>query len=234
MVLGHAHERPGQGEHFDEDGNPTRSTLDRFVTDVGEPNALGGLIDDSGLPTESAKQGIKRILNAVSAFVPHVIDIRKRTSGDIDLGPIVVDAVNMVRNGDRSSSDISMFGGVNPATNQIFEILFENKHSAVATDRVLQRFSEDLEASIGDGSVVMGAPLDMADAMQFLRRAQNLEIQRLIDGVAPIFRCSLRSILMLYVVRLRRSERRLIRPKSLPMELQKIRKKLRRNEARYN
>lgn len=44
---------------FDEDGNPTRDTLERFVNDIGEPSSLGALVDDNGLPTDRARDRIR-------------------------------------------------------------------------------------------------------------------------------------------------------------------------------
>lgn len=112
---------------FDENGEPTRATLDRFVNDIGEPSAIGGLIDGDGKPTEAAKarvmaavfykayrdpeltslmsvetdkQGMKRVLNAMAAFAPHVIRIREMSGGAIDLGPAIVDAAHMLKSGE--------------------------------------------------------------------------------------------------------------------------------------
>ena len=48
-----------RGYTFDEDGNPTRDTLERFVNDIGEPSSLGALIDDNGLPTDRARDRIR-------------------------------------------------------------------------------------------------------------------------------------------------------------------------------
>ena len=193
---------------FDDNGDPTRDTLNRFVTDIGEPSALGNLIDSAGNPTEAAKtrvkaalfyaayrdpeltslvavetdkQGIKRILNAMAAFAPHVINIRESSDGVIDLGPGVVDAVNMIRRGD-VPRQADIFGDVNPVALQIFEIFSSNKNSAAAIGRILGGFSDSITQSLGEGSgMLLGDPLDLADAMSYLRQAQNAEIRRLID-----------------------------------------------------
>ena len=193
---------------FDDNGDPTRDTLNRFVTDIGEPSALGNLIDSAGNPTEAAKtrvkaalfyaayrdpeltslvavetdkQGIKRILNAMAAFAPHVINIRESSDGVIDLGPGIVDAVNMIRRGD-VPGQADIFGDVNPVALQIFEIFSSNKNSAAAIGRILGGFSDSITQSLGEGSgMLLGDPLDLADAMSFLRQAQNAEIQRQID-----------------------------------------------------
>ncbi len=193
---------------FDDNGDPTRDTLNRFVTDIGEPSALGNLIDSAGNPTEAAKtrvkaalfyaayrdpeltslvavetdkQGIKRILNAMAAFAPHVINIRESSDGVIDLGPGIVDAVNMIRRGD-VPGQADIFGDINPVALQIFEIFSSNKNSAAAIGRILGGFSDSITQSLGEGSgMLLGDPLDLADAMSFLRQAQNAEIQRQID-----------------------------------------------------
>ena len=193
---------------FDENGDPTRDTLNRFVTDIGEPSALGSLIDSAGNPTEAAKtrvkaalfyaayrdpeltslvavetdkQGIKRILNAMTAFAPHVINIRESSGGVIDLGPGIVEAVNMIKRGD-VPGQADIFGDVNPVAQQIFEIFSANKNSAAEIGRILGGFSDSITQSLGEGSgMLLGDPLDLADAMSYLRQAQNAEIQRLID-----------------------------------------------------
>lgn len=193
---------------FDENGDPTRDTLNRFVTDIGEPSALGSLIDSAGNPTEAAKtrvkaalfyaayrdpeltslvavetdkQGIKRILNAMAAFAPHVINIRESSGGVIDLGPGIVEAVNMIKRGD-VPGQADIFGDVNPVAQQIFEIFSANKNSAAEIGRILGGFSDSITQSLGEGSgMLLGDPLDLADAMSYLRQAQNAEIQRLID-----------------------------------------------------
>ena len=193
---------------FDENGEPTRATLDRFVNDIGEPSAIGGLIDGDGKPTEAAKarvmaalfykayrdpeltslmsvetdkQGMKRVLNAMAAFAPHVIRIREMSGGAIDLGPAIVDAAHMLKSGE-VPMDGALIDDVGPASRQMFELLYNNRKSAAAIGRVFNGFSDEITSSLGEGTgMLIGDPLDLADAMGFLRRAQNAEIQRQMD-----------------------------------------------------
>ena len=193
---------------FDENGEPTRATLDRFVNDIGEPSAIGGLIDGDGKPTEAAKarvmaavfykayrdpeltslmsvetdkQGMKRVLNAMAAFAPHVIRIREMSGGAIDLGPAIVDAAHMLKSGE-VPMDGALIDDVGPASRQMFELLYNNRKSAAAIGRVFNGFSDEITSSLGEGTgMLIGDPLDLADAMGFLRRAQNAEIKRQMD-----------------------------------------------------
>lgn len=193
---------------FDENGEPTRATLDRFVNDIGEPSAIGGLIDGDGKPTEAAKarvmaavfykayrdpeltslmsvetdkQGMKRVLNAMAAFAPHVIRIREMSGGAIDLGPAIVDAAHMLKSGE-VPMDGTLIDDVSPAARQMFELLYNNRKSAAAIGRVFNGFTDSIIPSLGEGAgMLLGDPLDLADAMSYLRRAQNAEIQRQMD-----------------------------------------------------
>lgn len=193
---------------FDENGEPTRATLDRFVNDIGEPSAIGGLIDGDGKPTEAAKarvmaavfykayrdpeltslmsvetdkQGMKRVLNAMAAFAPHVIRIREMSGGAIDLGPAIVDAAHMLKSGE-VPMDGTLIDDVSPAARQMFELLYNNRKSAAAIGRVFNGFTDSIIPSLGEGTgMLLGDPLDLADAMSYLRRAQNAEIQRQMD-----------------------------------------------------
>lgn len=193
---------------FDENGEPTRATLDRFVKDVGEPSAIGGLIDGEGKPTEAAKtrvmaavfyrayrdpeltslmsvetdkQGMKRVLNAMAAFAPPVIWIREMSGGAIDLGPAIVDAAHMLKSGEVPMDGV-LIDDVGPASRQMFELLYNNRKSAAAIGRVFNGFSDEITSSLGEGTgMLFGDPLDLADAMGFLRRAQNAEIKRQMD-----------------------------------------------------
>lgn len=197
-----------RGYTFDEDGNPTRDTLERFVNDIGEPSSLGALVDDSGLPTDRArdriraavfyaayrdedltalvvdssdKQGIKRILNAMSAFAPNVIAIREASNGAIDLGPIIVEAVNRIRSG-RLIGEGDMFEETNPAVDQVFNILSQNRNSAAAIGRVFNDFMDRIESALGGGTdALFGDAPDLAMAMQYLRAAENAQGERLLE-----------------------------------------------------
>lgn len=197
-----------RGYTFDEDGNPTRDTLERFVNDIGEPSSLGALIDDNGLPTDRArdriraavfyaayrdeeltalvvdssdKQGIKRILNAMSAFAPNVIAIREASNGAIDIGPVIVEAVNRLRSG-RLIGEGDMFEETNPAVDQVFNILSQNRNSAAAIGRVFNDFMDRIEAALGGGTdALFGDAPDLAMAMQYLRAAENAQGQRLLE-----------------------------------------------------
>ena len=204
---------------FDEDGNPTPETMAQFLADIGEPNALGKLITADGRPTETAlnriraavfyeayrdrtltalvaddsdKQGIKRILTAMAAFAPHVINIREASNGAVDLGPVLVDVVNRIKNAKTEGLPLeNILGqgdifGDNPAVQQVLGLFVENQNSAAGIARVLQPFAEALEnrlKSSGNGpqgglfGEAENVTTDMADAMGLLREAQNRVIE---------------------------------------------------------
>lgn len=204
---------------FDEDGAPTPETVRQFTIDIGEPNSLGKLLTADGRPTETAtnrlraavfyeayrdrtltalvaddtdKQGIKRILNAMAAFAPHVINIREASNGAVDLGPILVDVVNRIRNAKIEGTPLeSIVGqgdvfGDNPAVQQLLGFIAENQNSAAAIARVLEPFAAAVEnrlKSSGNGpqaglfGEAENVTTDLADVMGIFRDTQN----RLID-----------------------------------------------------
>lgn len=204
---------------FDEDGAPTPETVRQFTIDIGEPNSLGKLLTADGRPTETAtnrlraavfyeayrdrtltalvaddtdKQGIKRILNAMAAFAPHVINIREASNDAVDLGPVLVDVVNRIRNAKIEGTPLeSIVGqgdvfGDNPAVQQLLGFIAENQNSAAAIARVLEPFAAAVEnrlKSSGNGpqgglfGEAENVSTDLADVMGIFRDTQN----RLID-----------------------------------------------------
>lgn len=200
---------------FDEDGAPTPETARQFTIDIGEPNSLGKLLTADGRPTETAtnrlraavfyeayrdrtltalvaddtdKQGIKRILNAIAAFAPHVINIREASNGAVDLGPILVDVVNRIRNAKIEGTPLeSIVGqgdvfGDNPAVQQLLGFIAENQNSAAAIARVLEPFAAAVEnrlKSSGNGpqgglfGEAENVSTDLADVMGIFRDTQN-------------------------------------------------------------
>ena len=200
---------------FDEDGAPTPETVRQFTIDIGEPNSLGKLLTADGRPTETAtnrlraavfyeayrdrtltalvaddtdKQGIKRILNAMAAFAPHVINIREASNGSVDLGPVLVDVVNRIRNAKIEGTPLeSIVGqgdvfGDNPAVQQLLGFIAENQNSAAAIARVLEPFAAAVEnrlKSSGNGpqgglfGEAENVSTDLADVMGIFRDTQN-------------------------------------------------------------
>ena len=198
---------------FDEDGDPTKETLGQFLTDVGEVSEMGNLIDSNGNPTTAArarikaavfyeayrdkrltelvadsedKHGIKRILSAMSAFAPHVIQIRETSSGAIDLAPIITDATHRILQARINGEGVDftaqgdMFSS-NPATEMVTNFLSQNRNSAAAMLRVLRPFAEQVENALQAADSPMFADLavktDLADAMALFRKAENQEIR---------------------------------------------------------
>lgn len=198
---------------FDEDGDPTKETLGQFLTDVGEVSEMGNLIDSNGNPTTAArnrikaavfyeayrdkrltelvadsedKQGIKRILSAMSAFAPHVIQIRESSGGAIDLAPIITDATHRILQARINGEGVDftaqgdMFSS-NPATEMMTNILSQNRNSAAAMLRVLRPFATQVENALQAADSPMFADLavktDLADAMALFRKAENDEIR---------------------------------------------------------
>lgn len=200
---------------FDEDGAPTPETVRQFTIDIGEPNSLGKLLTADGRPTETAtnrlraavfyeayrdrtltalvaddtdKQGIKRILNAMATFAPHVINIREASNGAVDLGPILVDVVNRIRNAKIEGTPLeSIIGqgdvfGDNPAVQQLLGFIAENQNSAAAIARVFEPFAAAVEnrlKSSGNGpqgglfGEAENVSTDLADVMGIFRDTQN-------------------------------------------------------------
>lgn len=198
---------------FDEDGDPTKETLGQFLTDVGEVSEMGNLIDSNGNPTTAArarikaavfyeayrdkrltelvadsedKHGIKRILSAMSAFAPHVIQIRETSGGAIDLAPIITDATHRILQARINGEGVDftaqgdMFSS-NPATEMMTNFLSQNRNSAAAMLRVLRPFAEQVENALQVADSPMFADLavktDLADAMALFRKAENQEIR---------------------------------------------------------
>lgn len=198
---------------FDEDGDPTKETLGQFLTDVGEVSEMGNLIDSNGNPTTAArnrikaavfyeayrdkrltelvadsedKQGIKRILSAMSAFAPHVIQIRESSGGAIDLAPIITDATHRILQARINGEGVDftaqgdMFSS-NPATEMMTNFLSQNRNSAAAMLRVLRPFAAQVENALQAADSPMFADLavktDLADAMALFRKAENDEIR---------------------------------------------------------
>ena len=198
---------------FDEDGDPTKETLGQFLTDVGEVSEKGNLIDSNGNPTTAArarikaavfyeayrdkrltelvadsedKHGIKRILSAMSAFAPHVIQIRETSGGAIDLAPIITDATHRILQARINGEGVDftaqgdMFSS-NPATEMMTNFLSQNRNSAAAMLRVLRPFAEQVENALQAADSPMFADLavktDLADAMALFRKAENQEIR---------------------------------------------------------
>lgn len=198
---------------FDEDGDPTKETLGQFLTDVGEVSEMGNLIDSNGNPTTAArnrikaalfyeayrdkrltelvsdsedKQGIKRILSAMSAFAPHVIQIRETSGGAIDLAPIITDAAHRILQARINGEGVDftaqgdMFSS-NPATEMMTNFLSQNRNSAAAMLRVLRPFAAQVENALQAADSPMFADLavktDLADAMALFRKAENDEIR---------------------------------------------------------
>lgn len=111
------------GEYqFDENGKPTKNTVNDFIADLHEPNALGTLLNARGEPTPEAVRriqqavfyeayrdpvlaslfsedldpGIVRVLNALVSVAPQIIKLREASDGKLDLARPIVEAVNML------------------------------------------------------------------------------------------------------------------------------------------
>lgn len=195
---------------FDENGEPTGATVRQFLQDIGEPNALGTLITSDGRPTQSAltrlraalffeayrdreltaliaddtdKQGIKKILDAMAAFAPHVINIRSASEGRIDLGPVLVEVVNRIRKAREEGGGVdpremgSLFAD-NPVLAPVLDFVYTNRAAVNRMMAVLKPFAQEVQSALqasdggmfGDEAV---KTIDAVDAMRFFRKAQN-------------------------------------------------------------
>lgn len=202
---------------FDEEGMPTADTVRQFLIDIGEPNALGRLINSNGNPTPEAIRriqtavfheayqndvltelfssttdaNIKRILTAMAAFAPRIIEMR--TAG-IDLARGIVEAANavrMAREEGRSLQDlVSQLSFLDdPTTTPFIELLARNANSAAAIGRILDPLADwtvnAMRAAdgglFGDENVVR---TDVADVLGQMRRIENE--QRVAAGQEPL------------------------------------------------
>lgn len=202
---------------FDEEGMPTAETVRQFLIDIGEPNALGRLINSNGNPTPEAIRriqtavfheayqndaltelfssttdaNIKRILTAMAAFAPRIIEMR---NAGIDLARGIVEAANavrMAREEGRSLQDlVSQLSFLDdPTTTPFIELLARNANSAAAIGRVLDPLADwtvnAMRAAdgglFGDENVVR---TDVADVLGQMRRIENE--QRVASGQEPL------------------------------------------------
>ena len=202
---------------FDEEGMPTAETVRQFLIDIGEPNALGRLINSNGNPTPEAIRriqtavfheayqndaltelfssttdaNIKRILTAMAAFAPRIIEMR---NAGIDLARGIVEAANavrMAREEGRSLQDlVSQLSFLDdPTTTPFIELLARNANSAAAIGRVLDPLADwtvnAMRAAdgglFGDENIVR---TDVADVLGQMRRIENE--QRVAAGQEPL------------------------------------------------
>lgn len=202
---------------FDEEGMPTAETVRQFLIDIGEPNALGRLINSSGAPTPEAIRriqtavfheayqndvltelfssttdaNIKRILTAMAAFAPRIIEMR---NAGIDLARGIVEAANAVRmareEGHSLQDLVSQLSFLDdPTTTPFIELLARNANSAAAIGRVLEPLADwtvnAMRAAdgglFGEENVVR---TDVADVLGQMRRIENK--QRVAAGQEPL------------------------------------------------
>lgn len=202
---------------FDEEGMPTAETVRQFLIDIGEPNALGRLINSSGAPTPEAIRriqtavfheayqndvltelfssttdaNIKRILTAMAAFAPRIIEMR---NAGIDLARGIVEAANAVRMAREEGHSLQDLLGQlsfldDPTTTPFIELLARNANSASAIGRVLDPLADwtvnAMRAAdgglFGDENVVR---TDVADVLGQMRRIENE--QRVAAGQEPL------------------------------------------------
>lgn len=202
---------------FDEEGMPTAETVRQFLIDIGEPNALGRLINSNGNPTPEAIRriqtavfheayqndvltelfssttdaNIKRILTAMAAFAPRIIEMR---NAGIDLARGIVEAANAVRMAREEGHSLQDLLGQlsfldDPTTNPFIELLARNANSAAAIGRVLDPLADwtvnAMRAAdgglFGDDNVIR---TDVADVLGQMRRIENE--QRVAAGQEPL------------------------------------------------
>ena len=189
----------------------------QFLIDIGEPNALGRLINSNGNPTPEAIRriqtavfheayqndvltelfssttdaNIKRILTAMAAFAPRIIEMR---NSGIDLAQGIVEAANAVRMAREEGHSLQDLLGQlsfldDPTTTPFIELLARNANSAAAIGRVLDPLADwtvnAMRAAdgglFGDENVVR---TDVADVLGQMRRIENE--QRVAAGQEPL------------------------------------------------
>lgn len=190
---------------FDEEGMPTAETVRQFLIDIGEPNALGRLINSNGNPTPEAIRriqtavfheayqndaltelfssttdaNIKRILTAMASFAPRVIEMR---AAGVDLARGFVEAANYVRMAREQGKSLEeLLGQVSylddPATDAFLGLLVRNANSAAAIMRVLNPLADWTEnaLSASDGGLFGAAEAVQTDFADVLGQLRRFE-----------------------------------------------------------
>ena len=188
---------------FDEDGLPTEATVQQFVNDINEPNALGRLITRDGNVTPEAvarvqnavvqaaygdlafselvametKPGAKRLMNALVKAAPRFVEIRKTLGEAYDFSRQLLEGYKQVRESMRAGQDSVLQSGSIFGDNSavaFVDMLDRNRNSMAGVMRELEPIFDAIkQAQESAGGMFGGEMMDLPEILSRVRQAQN-------------------------------------------------------------
>lgn len=188
---------------FDEDGLPTQGTVQQFVADIQDPNALGRLLTPYGTVTPEAvtrvqnavvqaaygdmpftqlfametKPGAKRLMNALVAAAPRFVEIRNSLGDAYDFSRQLLEGFKQVRESMLAGQDSVIQSGSifgDDSASAFIDILDRNRNSMAGVMRELDPIFEAIKASQDSaGSMFGDEVLDLPEILSRVRQAEN-------------------------------------------------------------
>lgn len=188
---------------FDEDGLPTEATVQQFVNDINEPNALGRLITRDGNVTPEAvarvqnavvqaaygdlafselvametKPGAKRLMNALVKAAPRFVEIRKTIGESYDFSRQLLEGFKQVRESMRAGQDSVLQSGSifgDNSASAFIDMLDRNRNSMAGVMRELDLIFDAIkQAQESAGGMFGGEMMDLPEILSRVRQAQN-------------------------------------------------------------
>lgn len=188
---------------FDEDGLPTQETVQQFVADIQDPNALGRLLTPYGTVTPEAvtrvqnavvqaaygdmpftqlfametKPGAKRLMNALVAAAPRFVEIRNSLGSAYDFSRQLLEGFKQVRESMLAGQDSVIQSGSifgDDSASAFIDILDRNRNSMAGVMRELDPIFEAIKASQNSaGSMFGDEVLDLPEILSRVRQAEN-------------------------------------------------------------
>ncbi len=188
---------------FDEDGLPTQETVQQFVADIQDPNALGRLLTPYGTVTPEAvtrvqnavvqaaygdmpftqlfametKPGAKRLMNALVAAAPRFVEIRNSLGNAYDFSRQLLEGFKQVRESMLAGQDSVIQSGSifgDDSASAFIDILDRNRNSMAGVMRELDPIFEAIKASQDSaGSMFGDEVLDLPEILSRVRQAEN-------------------------------------------------------------
>ena len=188
---------------FDEDGLPTEATVQQFVNDINEPNALGRLITRDGNVTPEAvarvqnavvqaaygdlafselvametKPGAKRLMNALVKAAPKFVEVRKALGESYDFSRLLLEGFKKVRESMRAGQDSVLQSGSifgDNSASAFIDMLDRNRNSMAGVMRELDLIFDAIkQAQESAGGMFGGEMMDLPEILSRVRQAQN-------------------------------------------------------------
>ena len=188
---------------FDEDGLPTEATVQQFVNDINEPNALGRLITRDGNVTPEAvarvqnavvqaaygdlafselvametKPGAKRLMNALVKAAPKFVEVRKTLGESYDFSHLLLEGFKKVRESMRAGQDSVLQSGSifgDNSASAFIDMLDRNRNSMAGVMRELDLIFDAIkQAQESAGGMFGGEMMDLPEILSRVRQAQN-------------------------------------------------------------